>query len=86
MAFKELDDMLDGLLRTTAEVHGIAAGSDVFYTLRIDSTRKHRSRSRSVASNIISLVCNIDNESANVEKCAFREDFCSNAQRWTKLT
>lgn len=57
--------MVDGLLRATAEVHGIAASGNIFYTFRINSTRKHRSRSRSIASNVISFVCDINDESEN---------------------
>lgn len=60
---EEVHDGIDSGLRTTAEIHGVAAGSHVLDTLSEDGTGQNGSGGRTITSNLVGLGSDILDES-----------------------
>jgi hypothetical protein len=49
------EDLVDGLLRAAAEVHGVAAGGNVLHTLRVDGAGEDGGGGGAVTSSVVGL-------------------------------
>lgn len=61
-----LDDLLNGLLGASSEVHGITAGSDVLNALRVNCTSENGCGSGTVTSYLVGLRRDLLDQSGNV--------------------
>ena len=59
---EEFDDAVDGCLRASTEVHGVAACSYVFDTFRVDGASEDGSGRGTISSNFVCLLSDVLNE------------------------
>ena len=59
---EEFDDAVDGCLRATTEIHGVAACSYVFDTFRVDGASEDGGGRGTISSNFVRLLSDVLNE------------------------
>lgn len=56
---EDLEDLVDSLLGTSTEIHGVAAGSDVLHTLRVDGSGEDSGGGGTVTGGVVGLGSNV---------------------------